>query len=151
VVLPLSEPIPYYSLYRKYNAGTDSWTAFVVNSSDSVMTAQVDDDGRCPEPGAGEYASYSNGILAGMLRPDDQCVQLTITDNGPNDDDPANGVIADPSGVGVTSAPAEPEAATSGGGGCTLSNQAVGIGATGDWLLVGAALAGLGLFRRRVF
>ena len=121
VVLPLSEPIPYYSLYRKYNAATDSWTNFVNNGTDSVMTAPLNDDGYCPEPGSGDYTTYSSGILAGMLRPEDQCVQLTITDNGPNDDDRTAGVIADPSGVGVTSAPAAPEAATSGGGGCTLA------------------------------
>ena len=146
VVLPLSEPIPYYSLYRKYNAATDSWTNFVSNGTDSVMTAPLNDDGYCPEPGSGDYTSFSSGILAGMLRPDDQCVQLTITDNGPNDDDRSAGVIADPSGVGVTSAPAAPEASTSGGGGCTLGN----VPATQRfdlWLLAG--LMGLMGLRRK--
>ena len=148
VVLPLSEPIPYYALYRKYTAATDSWGDYAVSGSDSVMTAPLNADGRCPEPGAGDYASYSSGILPGMLRPGDQCVQLTITDNGPNDSDPADGVIADPSGVGVTSAPATPEASTSGGG-CTLATRPASPARAGDWLLVGLALAGLALFRRR--
>ena len=147
VVLPLSEPIPYYALYRKYTAATNSWGDYAVSGSDSVMTAPLNADGRCPEPGAGDYTSYSSGILPGMLRPGDQCVQLTITDNGPNDSDPADGVIADPSGVGVTSAPATPEAATSSG--CTLATRPASLAKAGDWLLVGLALAGLALFRRR--
>ncbi|MFZ5621979.1 MAG: choice-of-anchor U domain-containing protein [Pseudomonadota bacterium] len=147
VVLPLSEPIPYYALYRKYTAATNSWGDYAVSGSDSVMTAPLNEDGRCPEPGAGDYTTYSSGILPGMLRPGDQCVQLTITDNGPNDSDPADGVIADPSGVGVTSAPATPEAATSSG--CTLATRPASLAKAGDWLLVGLALAGLALFRRR--
>jgi hypothetical protein len=116
VVLPQSAPIPWYSLYRKYHTGTNSWSSFATTATDNVKTAPLDTNGRCPEPGAGDYTSYSNGVLAGMLRPGDQCVQLTITDNGPNDSNPANGVIADPSGVGVTSGPAAPTTVTSGGG-----------------------------------
>lgn len=147
VVLPLSEPIPWYSLYRKYNAATDSWANFVVNGTDNVMTAPLNAEGRCPEPGAGDYTSYSSGILAGMLRPDDQCVQLTITDNGPNDSDSADGVIADPSGVGVTAAPSEPEASTSGGGGCTLTKDGTASQHLDLWLLAG--LLGLLGMRRK--
>lgn len=151
VVLPLSEPIPWYSVYRKYHVASSSWADFVVNSTDSVMTAALNADGRCPEPGAGDYAAYASSILTGMLRPDDQCVQLTITDNGPNDSDPADGVIADPSGVGLTSGPTSPEAQTSdgGAGGCTLVNRPVSAAKAGDWLLVGLALAGLAFLRRR--
>lgn len=146
VVLPLSEPIPWYSLYRKYNTGTDSWRSYTVSSTDNVMTAALNEDGSCPEPGAGDYAAYSTGILAGMLRPGDQCVQLTITDNGPNDSDPAPGVIADPSGVGVTSGPTTPEASTSGGG-CAISNEAPVNQRLDLWLIAGL-LGLLGLRRR---
>lgn len=146
VVLPLSAPIPYYSLYRKYDPASGTWANFVVNGTDNVKTAPLNDDGTCPTPGAADYAAYSSTILADMLRPDDQCVQLTITDNGPNDSDPTDGVIADPSGVGVTSAPAAPEAATSGGGGCTLSTtpaaQRLDL-----WLLAGV-MGLLGLRRK---
>jgi hypothetical protein len=145
VVLPLSEPIPYYALYRKYNATNDSWANFVVNGTDNVMTAAINEDGSCPEPGAGDYAVFSSSILAGMLRPDDQCVQLTITDNGPNDSDPADGVIADPSGVGVTSGPAAPEAKTSSGGGCSLSTDTSATQRLDLWLVAGL----LGLFGLR--
>lgn len=147
VVLPLSEPIPYYSLYRKYNASTDSWSAYVVNGTDNVMTASLNSDGRCPEPGAGDYTSYTSGILAGMLRPNDQCIQLTITDNGPNDSDATDGVIADPSGVGMTSGPASPEAITSGGG-CSISAGNAPTQRLDLWIL-GGLLGLIGLYRKR--
>ena len=148
VVLPLSEPIPFYSLYRKYDAASDSWKAFVINDTDSVATALLNDDGSCPEPGSGNYQTFSSGILEDMLKPQDQCVQLTISDNGPNDDDPADGVIADPSGVGVTTNPTTPVAATSGGG-CTVSTEASkGAGRLDLWLLAGL-LGFLGLRRNR--
>ena len=148
VVLPLSETIPSYSLYRKFDASSDTWRGFVYNTTDNVMTAALDSNGRCPEPGAGDYTPFTSGVLANMLRPGDQCVQLTITDGGPNDDDPADGVIGDPSGVGVTPSPAAPEAITSGGG-CTISAQPMSPARAGDWLLIGGLLAGLGLYRRR--
>ena len=150
VVLPLSEPIPWYSLYRKYDAATDTWKGFVYNADDNVMTAPLDSNGRCPEPGAGDYTPFSSGVLANMLRPGDQCVQLTITDGGPNDDDPADGVIADPGGVGVTGGPSDPKADTSnGGGGCSISNTPVAPQARADWWLLTGLLGWLGFSTQR--
>ncbi|BAZ93190.1 uncharacterized protein FOKN1_0788 [Thiohalobacter thiocyanaticus] len=150
VVLPLSEPIPWYSLYRKYDPDTDSWSTFVEDGTDSVTTAALNADGSCPEPGSGDYSSESSSIMANMLRADDQCVQLTITDGGPNDDDDRDGVIADPGGVGVTSGPSSPEAKTTdgglGGGGCSLATTSQ---RPLDWALVGLLLGSLGLVRRR--
>jgi hypothetical protein len=149
VVLPLSEPIPWYALYRKYDAATDSWRTFAVTETDNVMTAPMDEDGFCPEPGAGDYSTNSSGIMANMLRPGDQCVQLTITDGGPNDTNDADGVIGDPSGVALTSAPAAPEAPTTNGGGCTLAADGTTPGQRFDlWLLAGL-LGWLGLRRKQ--
>ena len=148
VVLPLSEPIPWYSVFRKYDANTDSWKDFVTDANDNIMTAGLDDNGRCPEPGAGDYTPFSSGVLEGMLRPGDQCIQVTITDGGPNDDNPAAGVVSDPAGVGVTSGPDSPEAATTGGGGCALGNASAS-GVRGDWWLLAGFLAFVGWFRRK--
>ncbi len=143
VVLPLSRTIPADALYRKYMTGS-GWQNFVEDADNAVASAAsttILGTAVCPPPGD---ASYLPGLAVG-----DDCVQLTILDGGPNDDDATPGQIADPSGI------ATPAAAiiggASGGGGCVLSNRTVSIGAGGDWLLVGAALAGLGLFRRRVF
>jgi hypothetical protein len=149
VVLPLSQPIPWYALYRKYDAATDSWRTFTVTDTDNVTTAPLDENDRCPEPGAGDYSANASGIMANMLRPGDQCVQLTITDGGPNDTNDTAGVIGDPGGVGVTSAPADPEASTTDGGGCTLVADGTTPGQRFDlWLLAGL-LGWLGLRRKQ--
>ncbi len=148
VVLPLSEPIPWYALYRKYDAATDSWRNFTFTDTDNVMTAALDDNDRCPEPGSGDYSTNASGILTNMLRPGDQCVQLTITDGGPNDTDSDDGVIGDPSGVALTSAPPAPEAPTTGSG-CTLAADGTTPGQRFDlWLLAGL-LGWLGLRRKQ--
>jgi len=49
----------------------------------------------CPEPGSSAYITGLNYL--------DNCIQLTIKDGGPNDtDNQVNGVINDPSTVGLT-------------------------------------------------
>lgn len=133
VVLPLSSPIPAAAVYRKWNGS--QWVDFNTAGANAVGSAAELSPGTCPTSG------YSEGLNQGH-----NCVKLTIVDGGPNDlDGLANGTVIDPGGVGEAIIPA---ATTSlGGGGCSLGSAPVHQRI--DWLLVGVALAGLGLLRRR--
>ncbi len=94
VVLPQSQPIPANAIYRKLSL-TGTWQNFVETSSDQLQSA-MGSMGYCPPP---QDASWTPGLTEG-----DWCVQLTITDGGPNDaDGKANNMIVDPGGVGVMS------------------------------------------------
>ena len=92
LVLPLRLPIPADASYRKFTP-TNGWVEFVVDVNNQLASSQGS-FGFCPPPGD---ASWTIG-----LNEDHWCVQLTIEDGGPNDDDGlANGSIVDPGGVGV--------------------------------------------------
>jgi hypothetical protein len=149
VVLPLNDTIPFWSLYRKFDTTTNTWRNITVDDRNDVKSAPKDENGLCPEPGAGDYkVADSNSQLEGKLQAGDSCIQLTIEDNGPNDSNPAVGTVADPSGVAEVSAPplADPETS---GGGCTLSSSPVEPLKRADWWLLGGLLGWLGIFRRR--
>jgi len=89
VVLPQQAPIPANAVYRKYHAG--KWQDFVSNANNNIQSAPGL-AGYCPPPGSSEWKP---GLVAGYL-----CVQLTIEDGGPNDDDgKVNSAIADPGAV----------------------------------------------------
>jgi hypothetical protein len=76
-------------VYRKHASGL--WHDFSVARGDAIASARGA-DGVCPPPGSD---AYRPGLAAG-----DGCVQLTLTDGGPNDaDGSANGVIRDPGGL----------------------------------------------------
>jgi thermitase len=146
VVIPQSVPIPANAAYRKYVAG-QGWSGFVVDGHNAIASAPGG-NGLCPPAGD---PSYQSGLRTG-----DSCVELTIQDGGPNDaDGAANGVIEDPSGVGV----AKPAGVTDnaagggsgassgggGGGGCAL-NPAAPFDPS---LLLMALVAGVYVVRRR--
>ncbi len=114
LVIPLLSPVPDQAIYRKYNADT-GWSNFIENTENSLSSAPGA-DGVCPAPGSSDY-------LPG-LEPGDYCIQMQIQDGGPNDNDHlSNGVIADPGGLAVASAPtattppANAGTTSSGGGG----------------------------------
>ncbi|MFC3150850.1 putative Ig domain-containing protein [Litoribrevibacter euphylliae] len=89
IVIPLAQSVPSDASYRKFSQG--QWFEFIENSTDFIESANRV-DGVCPAPGDEAYQT-------GLLRFAD-CVQLNISDGGPNDaDGVANGVIEDPSGV----------------------------------------------------
>jgi hypothetical protein len=100
VVIPLAQSVPAGASYRKFSNG--EWYEFIENGTDFVESANKV-DGVCPSPGSELYQ-------LGLLRFAD-CVQLNISDGGPNDaDSEINGVIVDPSGVGaIPSAVSNPE------------------------------------------
>lgn len=92
IVFPQINPIPANALYRKQLASGD-WKNFVLTSQDKVFSA-AGDYGYCPPPGA---QVWELGLVAGYW-----CVQVQISDGGPNDiDQLVNGTIVDPSGVAV--------------------------------------------------
>ncbi|GGB75342.1 hypothetical protein GCM10011607_39600 [Shewanella inventionis] len=91
VVIPQALPVPTNAVYRKFVRG--NWQDFVLDANNSVMSS-AGSSGYCPPPGAAEWQV---GLTEGHW-----CVQLTIEDGGPNDDDGiANGTIVDPGGVAV--------------------------------------------------
>ena len=92
LVLPQRLPIPADALYRKFTP-VNGWVEFVVDVNNQFASSQGS-FGFCPPPGD---ASWVIGLNEGHW-----CVQLTIEDGGPNDDDGlANGSIHDPGGVAV--------------------------------------------------
>ncbi len=92
IVMPLRNPIPINPVYRKFREGS-GWGFFIEDGSNLIKSTKGD-PGYCPPPGGSIW-------VAGMNE-GDWCIQLTIEDGGPNDDDgQINGTIVDPGYVGV--------------------------------------------------
>lgn len=98
IVIPQKAAIPANAVYRKYQKGT--WVSFIENANNTISSTQGN-PGYCPPPG---NPDWTPGLTAGHL-----CVQLTIEDGGPNDDDGlVNSAIADPGAVSVALPVVEP-------------------------------------------
>lgn len=101
VVIPQRSAIPANAVYRKFQRGR--WLTFVGDANNAVHSA-LGNPGYCPPPGSTEWVA---GLTAGHM-----CVQLTIQDGGPNDDDGlVNSAVVDPgvvSAVKVTNPPIDP-------------------------------------------
>jgi len=142
VVLPLSAGMPANAVYRKLIGGT--WRDFSTTGGNAIASA-MNVGGVCP---AIASADYVDGLVAG-----NDCVRLTLVDGGANDADGLpNGIVRDPGGVAVAAVVQTPVSTIrnpSIGGGCTLATRPAPVAKAGDWLLIGLALAGLALFRRR--
>ncbi|MEC4726955.1 tandem-95 repeat protein [Shewanella sp. D64] len=90
IVLPLTKAIPTDAIYRKYSE-TQGWYDFVQDEFNQLHSS-LGEPGYCPSPGD---LSWQTGLIEGSW-----CIQLTIVDGGPNDDDgEANFHITDPGGV----------------------------------------------------
>ncbi|HLT92040.1 MAG TPA: hypothetical protein VKZ85_13990, partial [Woeseiaceae bacterium] len=90
IVLPLRHPVSAAADWRKFIDGT--WQNFAASEPDAIASAPGA-GGACPPPGSEEY---------GELTPGDLCLQLTLTDGGPNDADGlANTIVRDPGGLAV--------------------------------------------------
>lgn len=91
VTIPLAESIPPEAIYRKFNGSV--WSTFVEDTDNSLSSANSD-NGICPAPNS---ETYELGLL-----PFRNCLQLIISDGGPNDADGLiNGTIVDPGGIAV--------------------------------------------------
>jgi autotransporter-associated beta strand protein len=98
IAIPQQAPVPADAVYRKYQRG--QWVSFISNANNSVYSA-AGSPGYCPPPGSVEWVP---GLTQGHM-----CVQLTIEDGGPNDDDGlVNGAVVDPGGVSVAKKVVEP-------------------------------------------
>jgi hypothetical protein len=113
IVIPLDYPIRPNARYRKLVNG--AWSNFVETSTDGIRsTRSIETSNECPPPGDVAYE-------AGLITFND-CLEITITDGGPNDaDGEINGVIKDPGAVVFpASAPSgsstSPDASSSPGG-----------------------------------
>lgn len=110
VVIPLTQSIPEQATFLKFSRG--AWSTFVETATDGIRSGSSDASSKqCPPPGD---SSYTTGLTAF-----DDCLELTLTDGGPNDaDGEANGVIKDPGAVVVPAgAPTtSPDANSSPGG-----------------------------------
>ena len=128
VVIPLTSAISENVTYRKF--AKNVWDDFIETATDGIRSARSDETtGECPPPGD---AAYENGLIPFM-----DCLELTLTDGGPNDaDGEANGVIKDPGGVAV------PASASSDSTTSTADNSSPGgAGALGwEWLILLAPL-----------
>jgi hypothetical protein len=91
IAIPQVAPIPANAVYRKFQKG--QWVNFVENA-DNVIRSALGNPGYCPPPGS---TDWKPGLVAGNL-----CVQLTISDGGPNDGDGiVNSAVVDPGVVSV--------------------------------------------------
>ena len=91
VAIPQVAPIPANATYRKFQNG--KWVNFVENV-DNALHSALGNPGYCPPPGS---ADWQPGLIAGNY-----CVQLTISDGGPNDADGiVNSAVVDPGAVSV--------------------------------------------------
>ena len=77
VVLPLTAPLDADTLFRLRTAYV-GWSTFQ-SDGENALSGAPGQAGACPPPGA---ADYRPGLSAG-----DECIQLTLTDGGPNDTD----------------------------------------------------------------
>lgn len=140
ITLNLGQTIPAAAVYRKYTAAS-GWVTFDTTGGDTLESGMAV-SGSCL---AISGVMYSAGLTAG-----DNCVRLTIMDGGLNDaDGAADGTVFDPGLVAIPAAAEYVETRTSGSSGCTLADRPMPVSRAGDWLLVGLALAGLALVRRR--
>lgn len=91
IVIPLANPISTGAVYRTYVSG--QWWDFVEDLSDSIASAPGE-RGACPPP--------TNNAYRPGLTEQYGCLQLTLTDGGPNDlDGVADGVLRITSGLAV--------------------------------------------------
>jgi|GEM_PF-428064 len=143
IAIPQVAPIPANAIYRKFQNG--QWVNFVENA-DNVLRSASGNPGYCPPPGS---VDWQPGLVEGNY-----CVQLTISDGGPNDADGiVNSAVVDPGAVSVAvtvTPPVQPpvnppalppvEIKTKGGGGAVDYTLL---------LLVGGLLLTHSLVRRR--
>lgn len=127
IVVALFNQIPEQPVYRTLTRH-GGWQSFIENGTDRVSSA-AGDAGYCPPPGD---RAYANGLTPGHW-----CVQLTLLDGGPNDDDQeSNGSVVNLGGVS-TKIPSPPRLSDEeGGGGGTAGGGGGGGGALSYWWLL---------------
>lgn len=147
VVIPLSAKLPSDAIFRIYKTASSSWATFATDGTNNIVSSAAGSLDSCPAAGD---ASYVSPPTKGHY-----CLQLTIQDNGSNDNNASSGGIAVRGGVAsgtVTVVPIDTrQASTSGGGGCSLQPEPAALTERGDWAMVTMFIAWLGamVYRRR--
>lgn len=144
VVIPLSFPLPASAIYRKYDSLTSAWVTFTEDGANNILKSA---------PGA--IGSDCTGVtwVAGLIE-GSYCVQVTIQDNGVNDDDAVAGTIKDPAGFGTGVVPSPVvivDTRTSGSSGCSISNTPAKASHHLDWALLLGFLSWMGVRRSKWF
>jgi hypothetical protein len=98
VVIPLAGPVPntINPLYRIYSTTTFQWLTFLDSDSQNQVSSYYSANSVCATPGD---ALYMPGIASG-----NNCLQITVQDNGPNDKNPIMGKISLIGGIGLNPA-----------------------------------------------
>ncbi|MDB4516175.1 cadherin-like domain-containing protein [Crocinitomicaceae bacterium] len=158
VLPPLRAPVPEFAVLRKYDSATDIWRDFdTATTGDTVASAPLTAGGGCPSLNDVSWEPW-NGASASSANTGHECLRYSLADNGagpgPNDFDPAPGVIADPSGISVFVPVDNSDRATLGdfdssGGGCSLAASRTTAASHIEWWLLAGFVAILGLFRSR--
>jgi hypothetical protein len=148
LVLPLAGGVPLNPVWRILDGGT--WRSFDTSTGDTITSAPLGpNDTECPDPGDPAYGTGADGKPV----PGHQCIQLMITDNGPNDKNPAVGIITDPSGMGGGGpaggiAPAVDNRGSNTSG-CSMGDDRIVSSSRSEWWLLAGFLAWLGWSRRK--
>ena len=142
VVVPLSAKLPNEAIFRIYKTDTSAWATFVEDANNIVASAAGSLDS-CPAAGD---ASYVSPPTKGHY-----CLQLTIKDDGVNDNNTTSGAIAVRGGVASGETVIGPvDTRTSSTSGCSLTTGSANPAERGDWWLVAGFLAWLGALRMRI-
>jgi len=100
LVIPLIRPLSSESEILLLDLNAYQWESFELSNGDRTATFTATTAGDCPAPGDNQYI---NGISEGI-----NCLELTITDGGPNDmDGRTNGAITLFTGIGTANPFAE--------------------------------------------
>lgn len=142
VVIPLGSGIPSPATVDqvisvwKLDTATATWVPFDTSTGDQVKTSKPVGT-TCPDTGDASYTAD--------LTPGDSCLEITIADGGPNDDDGVqNQQVVDPGSVVLASAP-KTRTQISENDGCTLAATPQDPWQRADWLLIMGFLAWLGM------
>jgi hypothetical protein len=98
IVFPQQRAIPRGAILRKHSEdelGGQHWRGFTEITDTDMIRSTKGERGFCPPPG--NNSKWLPGLTEG-----DWCIQITLRDGGPNDDDGLeNGVIIDPVAMAV--------------------------------------------------
>jgi len=157
VLPPLTAPVPDFAVLRKFDTLAGTWRDLdTTTTGDTVASAPLTAGGGCPGINDASWLLW-NGASADPANTGHECLRYSLADNGvgpgPNDSDPAAGVIADPSGISVfmpvNNSAANTLADFDSGGGCSLADSRVTARSHAEWWFLVGFIVLLGLYRSR--
>lgn len=148
VVIPLSAKLPNKPVFRIYKTATSSWATFATDGTNNIVSSAAGTLGTCPAAGSASYAPVSDvqGFYNSLSH---YCLQLTIQDNGVNDNNAAAGAIAIRGGVASGTPRPIVDDRSGSTGGCSIGNISADGLSGGDWWLVVLFITWLGIISWR--